>query len=143
MKLYRGISGILAVYALIEIVDCLTVLLMQFGLVANPYPALSFSEFDELLKHQPILIFPIFLYFASLRLASAIGLFKGRMWAFWTTILVCVSTIVWVPFLMPYTGFEMLLDGAILFLLLLARFGNQYILPVNETQFSIKNKERS
>ncbi len=129
MKLYRWISGILTVYALIEIVDCLTVLLMQFGLLANPYPALSFQGFDELLKHQPILIFPVFLFFASLRLASAIGLFQGRMWAFWTTILVCVSTILWAPFLMPYTGFEMLLDGAILLLLLVARFGNQSILP--------------
>jgi hypothetical protein len=143
MKLLRWISGILAVYALIEIADCLTVLLMQFGLLANPYPALSFREFDEVLKHQPILLFPVFLYFASLRLASAIGLFQGLMWAFWTTILVCVSTILWVPFLMPFTGYEMLLDGAILFLLLLARFGNQRILPVNETQLPIKQKELS
>ena len=143
MKLLRWISGILAVYALIEIVDCLTVLLMQFGLLTNPYPTLSFREFDELLKHQPILLFPIFLYFASLRLVSAIGLFQDRMWAFWTTILVCVSTILWTPFLMPYTGFETLFDGAILFLLLLAHFGNQHILPVNETQISTKKKELS
>lgn len=127
MKVYRAVAVILAIYALIEIADCLTLLLMHFGLLANPYPPLSFAEFDGLLKHQPILMFPVFLYFASLRLVSAAGLFRRREWAFWTTLLVCVSTILWVPFLMPLTGFELLLDGAILFLLL-ARFGKQPIL---------------
>ena len=129
MKLLRVVAVILGVYALIELGDCLALLLMHFGLLANPYPALSFVEFDGLLKHQPILMFPVFLYFASLRLASAVGLFRQRQWAFWTTVLVCLTTILWAPFLMPLTGFEMLLDAAILFLLLLARFGKQPILP--------------
>ncbi|MBN1426983.1 MAG: hypothetical protein JXB07_01280 [Anaerolineae bacterium] len=128
MKLLRTVAVILTVYALIEIADCLAILLMHFGLIENLYPAMSFLEFDELLNQQPIMLFPVFLYFASLRLVSALGLFRQRMWAFWTTVLVCVTTILWVPFLMPITGFELLLDATILFLLLLARFGNQPIL---------------
>ena len=127
-KLLRVVAIILTVYALIEVTDCLTILLMHFGLIANPYPAMSFPEFDMLLKDQPIMLFPVFLYFASLRSVSAVGLFRQRMWAFWTTILVCVTTILWAPFLMPLTGFELLLDATILFLLLLARFGKQPIL---------------
>jgi uncharacterized membrane protein (DUF2068 family) len=128
MRLLRVVAIMLAVYALIEIGDCLAILLMHFGLIENMYPTMSFLEFDNLLKHQPIMLFPVFLYFASLRTVSAIGLFRQRMWAFWTTILVCVTTILWSPFLMPMTGVEMLLDAAILFLLLLARFGQQPIL---------------
>lgn len=131
MKMFRLIAVILAIYALIEISDCLALLLMHFGLLANPYPPLSFLEFNGLLNRNPILLFPVFLYFASLRLISTVGLFRQREWAFWTTVLVCVTTILWVPFLMPYTGFELLLDGAILFLLLLARFGNKPLLSTN------------
>jgi uncharacterized membrane protein (DUF2068 family) len=131
MKLFRVVAVILALYALIEITDCLVLVLMNFGLIANPYPPLSFLEFDGLLNHQPLLLFPVFLYFASLRLISAVGLFRQREWAFWTTVLVCVTTIWWVPFLMPFTGFELLLDGAILFLLLLARFGNKPLSSTN------------
>lgn len=130
-KLLRTVAIILTIYALIEIVDCLTLLLMHFRLFENPYPAMAFLEFDAIFNQQPIMFFPVFLYFASLRLISAVGMFRERMWAFWTTVLVCVTTILWVPFLMPFAGFEMLLDAAILFLLLLARFGKQPILPVN------------
>ncbi|MFZ6026165.1 MAG: hypothetical protein ACOYYS_00500 [Chloroflexota bacterium] len=87
------------------------------------------DTFENLFEHQPLLMLPVFLYFASLRLVSAMGMFRQRMWAFWTTVLVCVTTILWVPFLMPFTRFELLLDAIILFLLLLARFGNRPILP--------------
>jgi uncharacterized membrane protein (DUF2068 family) len=131
MKPFRVVAVILAIYALIEITDCVALLLMHFGLLANPYPPLSFLEFNGLLNRQPLLLFPVFLYFASLRLVSAVGLFRQHEWAFWTTVLVCVTTILWVPFLMPYTGFEMLFDAAILFLLLLARFGKQPLLSTH------------
>jgi uncharacterized membrane protein (DUF2068 family) len=131
MKLLRVVAIILTIYALIEIADCLALLLMQFGLLTNPYPPMSFQEFETLINNQPFMLLPVFLYFASLRMVSAVGLFRQREWAFWTTILVCITTIWWVPFLMPFTGFELLLDGAILFLLLLARFGNRPLLSAN------------
>jgi hypothetical protein len=72
MKLFRVVAVILGIYAFIEIADCLALLLMHFRLLANPYPALSFAEFDGLLKHQPIPIpgLPVF------RLAAA-GLRRG------------------------------------------------------------------
>jgi hypothetical protein len=127
LKLFRAVAILLTIYTLIEITDCVTVLLMQFGLVANPYPPMAFQEFDKLFNAQPIMIFPIFLYFTSLRFVSALGMFRQRKWAFWTTVLVCVTTILWVPFLMPATGFELLIDALILFLLLLGRFGDQTI----------------
>ena len=125
--LFRVVAISLSVYTLIEVIDCITILLMHFGLVNNPYPAMAFPEFNDLFTAHPIMLFPVFLYFTSLRFVSALGMFRQRMWAFWTTVLVCVTTILWVPFLMPLAGFEMLIDAAILFLLLLGRFGNQPI----------------
>jgi hypothetical protein len=76
---------------------------------------------------------PVFLYFTSLRFVSALGMFRERQWAFWTTALVCITTLLWAPFMMPAAGFEMLADTAILFLLLLGRFGDRPILPGGAT----------
>ena len=103
---------------------------MSFGLVANPYPAMIFSQFNDLLNNHPLWMLPVFLYFTLLRFVSAVGLFRQRMWGFWTTVLVCTTTILWSPFLMPLTGLEMLIDAAILFLLLLGFFGERSIFPV-------------
>lgn len=128
MKQYRIVAIILSIYAAIELSDCIALLFMQMGLLQNPYPVMSFAEFETLFNQQPIVFLPIFLFFTFLRTASAIGLFRQREWAFWTTVLVCTTTLLWVPFLMPFTGFEMLLNGIILFFLLLARFGKQPLL---------------
>ena len=128
-RLVRIVAIMLAIYALIEASDCITLLLMSFGLVANPYPAMIFSQFNDLLNNHPLWMLPVFLYFTSLRSVSALGLFRQRMWGLWTTVLVCTTTILWSPFLMPLTGLEMLIDAAILFLLLLGFFGEQSIFP--------------
>ncbi|MFL7871855.1 MAG: hypothetical protein AB8I58_23705 [Anaerolineales bacterium] len=132
-RLIRIIAIVLMIYALIELSDCITLLLMSLGWIGNPYPAMAFTAFDDLLNNHPLWMLPVFLYFTSLRFVSALGLFRQRMWAFWTTVLVCTSTILWAPFLMPLTGLEMLMDGAILFLLLLSYFGSLSIFPQKGT----------
>ncbi|MBN2006575.1 MAG: hypothetical protein JXA21_24700 [Anaerolineae bacterium] len=129
-RLVRIVAVMMAIYALIEITDCITLVLMQSGVIANPYPQMAFAQFDALFSSQPLTMLPVFLFFASLRGLSALGLFRERMWGFWTTALVCVTTLLWMPFLMPTSGIfpaEMLMDGAILFLLLVGRFGSQLI----------------
>ena len=108
----RSIAVILAIYSLIELSDCITLLLMSLGWMDNPYPAMVFTEFNDLINNHPLWMLPVFLYFTSLRFVSALGLFHQRMWCFWTTVLVCTSTILWAPFLMPLTGLEMLFDAA-------------------------------
>lgn len=54
-----------------------------------------------------------------------IGICKRRMWGLQMAIFVCVSTIIVSPVLLPLTGSEMIIDGAVIFLLLLARFGSR------------------
>jgi len=124
----RAVAVLLAIYAVIEIADCATVLLMHWGVIGNLYPQLAFAEFNTLLAAQPLTLFPVFLFFAMMRGLSAWGLFRERLWGFWTTLIVCVVTLLWMPFLMPATGLmalEMPLDGLILFLLLKGRFGDR------------------
>ena len=130
-KLYRAVVVLLTIYTTIEIMDCITLVLMHFGVVGNLYPQIIWAEFNALFNQQPLMLLPVFLYFTSLRGLSALGLFRKRVWGLWTAILVCVTTILWSPFLMPISGFELLINGAILFLLLLARFGNQSLIEKN------------
>ena len=127
-RLIRIVAVLLAIYTVIELTDCFTLLLMHFGVVGNFYPHMAFAEFDTLLASHPLALFPVFLFFAMMRGLSAWGLFRKRVWGFWTTIIVCGATILWMPFLMPAAGLtalELPLDGLILFLLLRGRFGNQ------------------
>ncbi|HNT75204.1 MAG TPA: hypothetical protein PKH77_09315 [Anaerolineae bacterium] len=127
-RLIRAVAVLLAIYTLIEVTDCVTLLLMHFGVIGNFYPRLAFAEFNTLLASQPLAMFPVFLFFTMMRGLSAWGLFRERVWGFWTAIIVCGVTILWIPFLMPAAGLtalEMPLDGLILFLLLKGRFGNQ------------------
>ena len=132
-RLFRIIAVMLAIYSLIELGDCISLLLMNFGLIGNPYPSMVFREFNDLINNHPLWMLPVFLYFTLLRSVSALGLFRQRMWGFWSTVLVCTSTILWAPFLMPMTGLEMLIDAAILFLLLLGYFGSLSIFPTKGT----------
>jgi hypothetical protein len=131
-KRYRAAAVLLAIYTAIEATDCIAVILIHLGVIGNPYPQVIWAEFDTLFNQQPLSLLPVFLYFTLLRGLSAVGLFRERMWGFWTAMLVCATTILWVPFLMPMSGLEMLIDGAILFLLLLARFGDQALTEKNK-----------
>lgn len=127
-RLVRTIAVLLAIYTVIEAADCMTLLLMHWGVIGNLYPQLALAEFNTLLASQPLTMFPVFLFFTLMRGLSAWGLFRERLWGFWTALIVCVITLLWMPFLMPAAGLtalEMPLDGLILFLLLKGRFGNQ------------------
>ena len=124
-RLYRAIAIMLAIYSLIEVSDCITVVLMHFGVVGNYYPEMAFSEINHLFTDQPISLLPLFLFFTSNRIIAAIGLFRRRLWGFWMAIFVCAATIVVAPVLLPLTGGEMIIDGIIIFLLMLARFGTR------------------
>jgi len=121
--LYRAAATILAIYGLGELSDCIIVVLMHFGVVASFHPAFASAEINRLFTDRLISLLPLFLFFTANRIIAAIGLFRRRLWGFWMAIFVCASTIVVAPVLLPLTGGEMIVDGLIVFLLLLARFG--------------------
>ena len=113
-----------AVYALIEITDCLTAVLMTLGVVRNLYPVMLFAEIQTLFDEEPAWLIPLFLFYTSLRTFSAWGLWKNRLWGWWMALLVSAATLMMAPFLLRFTTVEMLLNGVLILLLLIGYFGN-------------------
>ncbi len=130
--LIRIVAFILSAYALIEIGDCITAVLMAFGLIGNPYPTMLFSEMQALFDQQPVWLVPLFLFFTSLRVTASVGLWMNRLWGFWIALFVSVATLILAPFLLPFTSAEMLGNGILIILLLFGFFGNKPILATGE-----------
>lgn len=126
--LIRTAAALQSLYALIEISDCLIALLMALGLVANFYPKMLFQEMQTLFDNQAVWLVPLFLFYTSLRVTSAIGLWQNRMWGFWLAIFVSTATLIMAPLLLPFTAAEMLLNGILVAILLIGYFGNTPLL---------------
>lgn len=124
-KFIRAAAVLQLLYGLIEVSDCLTALLMAAGWLANPYPRMLFREVQTLFDQQPIWLLPLFLFYTGLRLTSAVGLWKKRLWGFWLALYVSAATIVMAPFLLPFTTLEMLLNGLLVSLLFIGYFGDR------------------
>ena len=122
--LIRTAALLQSIYALIEVVDSVFASLMALGLVANPYPPLLFKEMQSLFDNQPGWLIPLFLFYTSLRVTSAIGLWQNKLWGFWLTIFVTSATLIMAPFLLPMTAGEMLLNGILIIVLLIGYFGD-------------------
>jgi len=126
-KLIRTAAWMQAIYALIEITDCLTAVLMTLGVVRNIYPVMLFSEIQYLFDEEPVWLIPLFLFYTSLRTFSAWGLWKNRLWGWWMALIVSAATLMMAPFLLPFTTTEMLLNGVLIILLLIGYFGESPI----------------
>jgi uncharacterized membrane protein (DUF2068 family) len=122
--LIRTAAILQSIYALIEVVDCITASLMALGLVTNFYPTMLFKEMQTLFDSQPVWLVPLFLFYTSLRITSAIGLWRNRMWGFWLTIFVSIATLIMAPLLLPFTAVEMLGNGVLIMVLLIGFFGD-------------------
>jgi len=125
--LIRIAAIIQSIYALLEVGDCITVGLMALGLVSRIYPVLLFPEMETLINSLPIWLVPLFLFYTCLRITSAIGLWRNKMWGFWLTIFVSIATLIMDPFLLPFTAVEMLFNGILMIVLLIGYFGNTSI----------------
>jgi len=125
--LIKAVAVFQSLYASIEVTDCVTAGLMALHLVSNPYPKVLFPEMQQLFTSQSAWLIPLFLFYTSLRVTSAIGLWKNRLWGFWMTIFVSSATIVMAPFLLPFTAAEMLMNGILIILLLIGFFGDASI----------------
>lgn len=127
MFLIRAAAILQSIYAFVEVIDCFTALLMALNLVTNPYPQMLFKEMQSLFETQAIWLLPLFLFFTSLRLTSAIGLWRQRLWGFWMALLASGATLIMAPFLLPFTAAEMLLNAILIILLLIGFFGDAAI----------------
>ena len=124
-RLIRWAAILLLIYGVIEMGDCLTVVAMQWGLVGNYYPDFVFSGLQHLMETQPIWFLPSFLFFAVLHLWSGVGLWRNLVWGWWMAIFVTGAVIIFVPFLLPMSGGDMLIAILLIGLLLIGRFGHR------------------
>ena len=122
-RLIRWAAILLIFYGIVEIVDCLTVIAMQWGIVGNYYPTMVFPGIQNLMETQPIGFLPPFLFFMVLHLWSGVGLWRNRLWGWWMALFVTGAVIVFVPFLLPMSGGDMLAAIVLVGLLLIGRFG--------------------
>ncbi len=116
------------IYAFIEITDCLAAVLMTVRLIPNFYPTMLFPEMQSMFDSDPVWLIPLFLFYTSLRIVSAFGLWRNRMWGFWLTLFVSGATLMMAPFMLPFTTGEMLLNGILVMILLIGYLGNKPIL---------------
>lgn len=128
----RAAAVLQSLYALAEISDCLVVLLMSLGLVANFHPKMLFQETQNLFDSQRVWLVPLFLFYTSLRVTSAIGLWRNRIWGFWLALFVSTATFIMAPLLLPYTAAEMLLNGILVAILLIGSFGEAPIITTRK-----------
>ena len=123
-RLIRAAAIMQSLYALIEITDCIVAVLMVLGLLGNYYPKMLFQEMQTLFDNQAAWLVPLFLFYTSLRVTSAIGLWRNRMWGFWLALFVSAATLIMAPLLLPFTTVEMLLNGILVAILLIGFFGD-------------------
>ena len=111
-------------YALIELSDCIAIILISFGWLPNIYLAmnLAFPNIALLLENQPYAFIPFFFAFTLLRVVSTIGLFKNREWGFWIGILGLGLTMLLSILFLPFGSIELLLCAILLCIMLIGKF---------------------
>ncbi len=124
-RFIRWAAIFLLFYGVIEMGDCLAVIAMQGGLLGNHYPPFIFSGIQRLMETQPIWFLPPFLFFTLLHLWSGVGLWRNRVWGWWMALFVTGAVIIFVPFLLPMSGGDMLGAIVLVGLLLIGRFGKR------------------
>lgn len=127
--LYLAAIGLLS-YGVLEICDCIAIFLIAIGAVPNLYLDFGFifSEMQSLLENTPIYLFPIFCSFTSMRITSAIGILKNRMWGFWMGIFVSGITLCVMYFFLPPGGLDGIFSVIIVILMFYGYCGNQTII---------------
>jgi hypothetical protein len=117
------------IYGLGEIGDTLYLLFLQARLLPNVYPAGSFSEINQLMSKRPIVLFPVFAFFALGRLVASLGVLRNHLWGFWLSLFVSLVTAFWAAFFLPLGGIDLLACLFIISSLLIGRLGSGFIIP--------------
>jgi hypothetical protein len=125
--LAAGLTGL--VYGLGEIGDTLYLLFLQARLLPNIYPAWRFSEINNLMNNRPIILFPVFAFFAIGWLVTSLGVLRNRLWGFWLSLFVSLVTAFWAVFFLPLGGIDLLACLFIVSALLIGRLGSGFIIP--------------
>lgn len=129
-KLIFAAGILLLLYGAIEIIDCLSTLLIVFNVIENPYPEFAFSPINITIENNPWAICGAFLFFTSLRIIAGIGLLKNRMWGFWLAIFVTAITSLNIFILLPLSALDAILGIFVISLLLMGYFESKPIVKI-------------
>ena len=123
------VSGLIElIYGLGECGDTIYLLFLQGHILSNYYPVWTFTEINQLMGTAPIILFPVFAFFAVGRLVAAIGVLRNRLWGFWLSLFLSLVTASWAVFFLPLGGIDMAACLFIVCALLIGRFGHKTIL---------------
>ncbi|MHA1385413.1 MAG: hypothetical protein ACTSR3_16795 [Candidatus Helarchaeota archaeon] len=123
-------SFMLLIYSIIECLDSVCLLLIVMGLIPNFYAESGMlgPKFTFAILFHPALFLPFFWSFTLMRITSTIGMFKNKLWGFWSAISSSIITIFCTMWLLPFDSYELLICTIILILLIIGYFGDAPII---------------
>jgi len=115
----HAIAGyIFALYSLIEIVDCATVILMTLGRCENQYPEMYYTPMNLLFTSHPGYLIPLFAGITGLRIFSTLGMLTNKSWKLPIAMSSIATTFILVPFMLPISVFDFLICSILIVLLI-------------------------
>ncbi|MFO7795258.1 MAG: hypothetical protein ACQERB_02820 [Promethearchaeati archaeon] len=120
----------LLIYSLLEITDCIYIVLIALNLTPNVYMqfGLNITEITYFFENHPIVLLPLFLSFTMMRLFSAVGILKNLLWGLYIGIISLVLTMILTILFIPLGFFEILLCAIILIFLIIGKLENTPII---------------
>lgn len=118
------------IYSIIEILDCIYLLLILLDIVPNIYQdlGLAIPEIQNLLKNHPIYFLPFFISFTLMRIVASIGIFKNRLWGFYIGLYSLMLTMILTMMFIPIGMFELFFCSIIFILLFIGYYKEKPIL---------------
>ncbi len=112
------------IYSIIEISDCVFILLIVLNLVPNIYldMGINIPQIQQLLKDQPISFLPLFISFTLMRIFATIGIFRNLIWGFYIGVISLGLTMILTMLFIPFGFLELFLCTIILILLVIGFF---------------------
>jgi hypothetical protein len=117
----------LLIYSILEIGDCIAIILISFNLIPNPYIGFVFEEIGILMQTKPYVFIPFFIAFTSMRMIATIGLFKNREWGYWIGLYCLIITMILTVLFLPIGSYELFFCSVLLCTLIIGRYDHRTI----------------
>ena len=125
------LAGIIqTLYGFFELSDVVAAVMISIGLIPNIYGLFipATTEIGMFMETTPIIIIPIFFFFASLRVLSGYWILLNRAKGFWMAVLVSGVSLVAVWFLLPLSTLDLCIILPVLILLFKGYFQDSPII---------------
>jgi len=106
-------------YGFIEFADVVAAVMISIGLIPNIYGSFipNTTEVGMFMETMPVIIVPIFFFFASLRFLSGYWILQNKAKGFWLALLISVVSLFAVWFLLPLSVLDLCIILPLLILL--------------------------